>query len=254
MRKLSDHDMTVTAHLYARSSSLSSPGIADHLDPQGGPVSGPLEHLAVLHPPPGLHQVGEARLEAPGQVDDDQLVPGAGGQAGEGSPGLGCQLGHHLPEEDRAVGPLLGEVGGGDHLPALSCQLGHQRAPGGPQAEAGGLGVPEGGDREGVAGEGDGVGGGGRGSMLRDAVVGLQDPGHQGAQGTVRGDDVELVGLLDVDGEVGDGLVPGVQLLLGLVVTHDECDLGSDTLSSTWLFGQGGVSGPIDQLSVTRAS
>ena len=63
----------------------------------------------------------------------------------------------------------------------------------------------------------------------------LQGPGHQAAHGAVRGDDVKLVRLLDVDGEVGERLIGHLQLLLGLLVTHDggnsaSGDLGSNTL------------------------
>ena len=77
-----------------------------------------------MHPPASVHQAGEAGLEAPGQVDDDQLVPGGGGHAGARPPRLRGQLSHHLPEEDCAVGPLLSEVSGGHHLPPLGREVG----------------------------------------------------------------------------------------------------------------------------------
>ena len=113
-----------------------------------------------------LHHAGQPGLQTAGQVDDDQFVPGARGQAGVGAPGLRGQLADHLPEEDGAVGALLGQVGGGDDLPALGRQVGQEAAPGRPQTEAGALGVPEVGDGEGMAGQDDGVGRGRGCSML----------------------------------------------------------------------------------------
>lgn len=48
----------------------------------------------------------------------------------------------------------------------------------------------------------------------------LQHPGDQLAEPRVRGHDVQLVGLLDVDGEVGDRLAAVLQHRLGLVIAH----------------------------------
>ena len=85
-------------------------------------------------------------------------------------------------------------------------------------------------------------------------VVSLQGPGHQAAHGAVRGDDVKLVRLLDVDGEVGDGLATDLQLLLGVFSSHVRCELGL-TLAPPHqgCLGRAECRGLIDQLSVTRA-
>ena len=57
-------------------------------------------------------------------------------------------------------------------------------------------------------------------------VVGLQGPGNQAADDAVRGDNMQLVRLLDVDGEVGDGLATDLQLLLALFSSHVRSELG----------------------------
>ena len=113
--------------------------------------------------------------------------------------------------------------------------------PGWPEAGAAGLRVPEAGGGEGLAGEDDRVHTGGGRSVLRNAeqealvndiwnkeqtrhhhppAVRLQHPGDQFAEPRVRGHDVQLVGLLDVDGEVGDRLAGVLQHRLGLVIAH----------------------------------
>ena len=73
----------------------------------------------------------------------------------------------------------------------------------------------------------------------------LQGPGHQAADHAVRGDDVKFVRLLDVDGEVGDGLAASLQLLLGLFGAHVRSELGLTLVgsSTSGMFGQGGVAG-----------
>ena len=80
------------------------------------------------------------------------------------------------------------------------------------------LDIPGGG--EGLAGERDGVGAGRGGAALHDAAVRLQRAHHGRAQRRVGGEDVQLVRLLDVDGEVGDGLTALLQHSLGLLVAH----------------------------------
>ena len=80
------------------------------------------------------------------------------------------------------------------------------------------LDIPGGG--EGLAGERDGVGAGRGGAALHDAAVRLQRAHHGRAQRRVGGEDVQLVRLLDVDGEVGDGLTALLQHRLGLLVAH----------------------------------
>ena len=82
-------------------------------------MSRSLDDPGVLDPPAILHHHGQPRLEALGEVHDDQLVPGAGRHAGVGPGGLGRQLTHHLAEKHRAVASLLGHVTGRHYLPAL---------------------------------------------------------------------------------------------------------------------------------------
>ena len=56
--------------------------------------------------------------------------------------------------------------------------------------------------------------------MLRLPAMRLEHPGDEFAERGVRGYDVQLVGLLDVDGEVGDELPAVLQHCLGLVIAH----------------------------------
>lgn len=66
---------------------------------------------------------------------------------------------------------------------------------------------------------------------------------------------MQLVRLLDVDGEVGDGLATDLQLLLGLFSSHVRSELAL-TLAPPHqgCLGRAECRGLIDQLSVTRAS